>query len=126
MSAVTASAAEALVNRPEVVAEVRAAFERYEVALASGDVGTLNKLFWDSPFTVRFGVADRQHGAAGIRRWRSEHPSVPAGRRLHGTDVLTIDEYTAVVTTLFDYPGRAVEGRQTDRKSTRLNSSHNR
>ena len=39
-------------------------------------------------------------------------PSVPAGRRLWDTRVIAIDDRTAVVTTLFDYPDRAVEGRQ--------------
>lgn len=40
-------------------------------------------------------------------------PAVPPGRRLRDTHVLTVDDRTAVVTTLFDYPGGMVEGRQT-------------
>jgi hypothetical protein len=97
----------AAVDRPDVVAEVTEAFEEYERALAAGNVPVLTRLFWDDPRTVRFGVADRQHGAEEIAAWRSSHPSVPPGRRLYGTTVLTVDDRTAVVSTLFGYPGGA-------------------
>jgi hypothetical protein len=99
-------------DRPDVVAEVLAVSRRYERALAAGDVATLTELFWDDPRCVRFGVADRQQGGAQIAEWRRRHPSVPPGRRLSDTRVLTVDEHTAVVTTLFGYPGGRVEGRQ--------------
>ncbi|MGI5132237.1 AtzH-like domain-containing protein [Pseudonocardia sp. CA-107938] len=103
---------EVVIDRPEVVAQVTAAFERYEQALVDGDVAVLTELFWADPRCVRFGVADRQDGAAAIAAWRATHPSVPAGRRLHGTRVVAIDDTAAVVTTLFGYPDGAVEGRQ--------------
>ena len=99
-------------DRPEVVAEVRAAFDRYERALVDGDVAVLTELFWDDARCVRFGIADRQQGAAEIAAWRRAHPSVPPGRILRHTRVLAIDDRTAVVTTLFGYPDGAVEGRQ--------------
>ena len=41
------------INIPEVVAEVTAAFERYEAALVANDVSVLDELFWDSPLTLR-------------------------------------------------------------------------
>jgi len=46
------------INLPDVLAEVTAAFERYEAALVSNDIGTLNELFRNSPLTVRYGVAE--------------------------------------------------------------------
>jgi hypothetical protein len=61
---------------------------------------------------VRFGAADRQRGGAEIAAWRRAHPSVPRGRVLADTNVLAIDDRTAVVTTLFGYPGGVLEGRQ--------------
>lgn len=39
-------------NLPEVVAEVRARFERHEQALIDKDVAVLDATFWDSPHTV--------------------------------------------------------------------------
>ena len=103
----------AVLDLPRVVAEVRAVFERYERALVEGDVAVLTELFWDDPRCVRYGVADRQHGAAEIAAWRRTHPSVPPGRRLRETVVVAVDERTAVVSTLFGYPDGAREGRQT-------------
>lgn len=104
---------EVTLDRPDVVASVREVFASYERALAAGDVEVLTRLFWDDPRTVRYGVADRQHGAAEIAAWRAAHPSVPPGRRLSGTTVLALDDRTAVVCTLFGYPDQRVEGRQT-------------
>lgn len=40
-------------NRPEVVAEVREIFERYEQALVDKDVEVLDATFWNSPHTIR-------------------------------------------------------------------------
>jgi hypothetical protein len=109
----TPDCTEVEVNRPAIVADVRAAFTRYEVALATNDTATLNELFWDNPASLRFGTADRQRGATEIHDWRLQHAEVPPGRPLPDPDVLTVDSCTAVVTTLFSYPDRLIEGRQT-------------
>lgn len=61
------------INRPEIVAEVTQVFQRYEKALMSNDVPTLNELFWDSPLTVRYGLAEQAYGhdaIAGVRATR--------------------------------------------------------
>ncbi len=100
-------------DRTDVAADVRAAFDRYERALVDGDLAVLTELFWDDPRCVRFGIADRQRGGAEIAAWRREHPTVPPGRRLRDTTVLALGETAAVVTTLFDHPGGTTEGRQT-------------
>jgi ketosteroid isomerase-like protein len=96
-----------------VADEVRKVFARYEQALREADVAVLTELFWDDPRCVRYGVADRQHGAIEIAAWRREHPGVPAGRTLRDTVVLALGPDAAVVSTLFGYPGHAAEGRQT-------------
>ena len=41
------------VNIPEIVAEVQAAFDRYEKALDSNDVAALGSFFWSDPRVVR-------------------------------------------------------------------------
>jgi hypothetical protein len=100
------------VNRPDVVAEVAAAFADYEKALVVGDVPALSVAFWASDEVVRFGVADRQTGAAQLRAWREAQPPLPSGRRLVDTRITTFGSDTAVVTTRFHYPDRPAEGRQ--------------
>ena len=42
-----------IINDPVTLAEVTAAFMRYEQALLDGDGATLTALFVDSPLTVR-------------------------------------------------------------------------
>jgi Protein of unknown function (DUF3225) len=42
-------------NNPAIVAEVSAAFDRYEDALVHNKVEVLNELFWNSPTTQRYG-----------------------------------------------------------------------
>ena len=37
------------INLPAIVAEVTAAFERYEAALVNNNVAVLDELFWHSP-----------------------------------------------------------------------------
>lgn len=101
-----------VLDRPDVVTEVEAAFARYERALVEGDVATLTELFWDDPRCLRYGVADRQHGAQAIAAWRRDHPAVPPGRQLRETVVLAVGDSAAVVNTLFHHPGGRTEGRQ--------------
>lgn len=96
---------------PGPIAEVRTAFAIYEDALRSGDATVLNQQFWDSPDIVRFGVADRQLGFAELARWRHEQGALP-GRELRRTEISVFGADTAVVTTLFSYPERLLEGRQ--------------
>lgn len=55
-----------VVNDPAVVAEVQAAFDRYEAALLANDVASLDDWFWDDPRTVRFAFGAVQVGAESI------------------------------------------------------------
>lgn len=65
------------INLPEVAAEVRAAFDRYEAALVSNDVDVLNELFWNSERTLRFGPGENLYGHEAISAFRSARS--PAG-----------------------------------------------
>ena len=55
---------------PDVVAEVRAVIDRYETALMTNDIPTLEAIFWDDPRTVRLGVNEILLGMDAIRRFR--------------------------------------------------------
>ncbi|HKI98190.1 MAG TPA: oxalurate catabolism protein HpxZ [bacterium] len=100
------------INDPEVVAEVTAAFERYETALMANDVATLNELFWDSPHTLRYGVWENLYGHAAIAAYRG---SVPGGapQRVNGrTEITTFGHDFAVVNREFERIGTGQAGRQ--------------
>lgn len=58
------------VNEPATLAAVTAAFERYEAALMSNDVATLDALFWRSPHTLRYGVGETLYGFDEIAAFR--------------------------------------------------------
>ena len=59
------------INIPSVVAEVTAAFNRYETALNANDVATLDELFWQSPHTLRYGVGEQLYGYDQIAAFRA-------------------------------------------------------
>jgi hypothetical protein len=89
------------INRPEVVAAVTAAFERYERALVARDVDTLDEQFWDGEPVVRFGIAENQYGPAVIGAWRRVAPVIHPSRRLANTVVTTFGADFATVSTEF-------------------------
>jgi hypothetical protein len=89
------------INRPEIVAEVTAAFERYETALVTNDVETLSALFWESPYTIRFGIGENLYGSDEIAAFRAARPSVGLARTITGTVITTYGTDCATASTLF-------------------------
>lgn len=77
------------IDLPEVLAEVRAAFERYERALTANDVAVLNELFWDSTRTVRYGTHEMLYGAEAIRAFRAARPTADLARDLIRVEITT-------------------------------------
>ena len=73
------------IDTPEVVAEVTAAFERYEQALLANDVNTLTELFHDDPRTIRYGGAEILYGAKEIHAFRAARSPVGLTRTLSRT-----------------------------------------
>jgi hypothetical protein len=50
------------IDLPEVVAEVKAAYDRYNNAINSGTMAVLNDTFWNNPRTIRYGQAENLYG----------------------------------------------------------------
>ena len=92
------------IDLPDVVAEVRAAFERYEQALTSNDVDTLDAMFRDDPRTVRYGVSENLYGYAEIKAFRAARSPVALGRTLSKTVITTYGRDFAVASTLYERP----------------------
>ena len=100
------------INQPEIVAQVHAAFIEYERALVDNDVAAMNALFWHTPETVRYGIAEMQHGGEAIRAWREHCEPVPKSRKLHRTVVTTFGTDFATVSTEFTSDATHLLGRQ--------------
>jgi len=100
------------IDIPEVVAEVRAAFERYEQALSSNDHDTIDALFWDSPATLRYGPNGTLVGHAAISAFRRARDIKGVVRTLENTRITTFGRDLAVANTESTRPGSDVTGRQ--------------
>ena len=101
------------VNQPNVVAEVTAAFARYEQALTTNDLAVLDELFWADPRTVRYGIGEALYGIEAIRAFRGARPAQGLARTLERTVITAFGQDFATASTLFSrasVPGRL--GRQ--------------
>jgi Protein of unknown function (DUF3225) len=100
------------IDSPEVVAEVRAAFDRYEKALNDNDVPALNATFRDDPRTIRYGGAEILYGYAEIKAFRTAR-TPPGTRTISKTVISTYGRDHAVASTLFHRPSLPAKiGRQ--------------
>ena len=89
------------IDLPEVVAEVRAAFERYEQALVSNDVATLDTLFRQDSRTIRYGIAENLYGHEEVAAFRAGRSPVNLMRTRSRTVISTYGRDFAVASTLF-------------------------
>ena len=101
------------INRPDILNEVRAEFERYEAALVANDVPVLNDFFWSSEHTVRYGIAEESYGITAVRRYRAIAKPVQPGRKLANTVITTFGDSFASVCTEFEDEELSTVGRQT-------------
>ena len=101
-----------IINIPEVVAEVTAAFERYEKALTGNDVAVLDELFWNHPATLRYGVGENLYGHAAIAAFRQGRPAAGLDRTLRNTVITTFGRDLATANTEFLRPSTEWVGRQ--------------
>ncbi|MGO2370341.1 MAG: oxalurate catabolism protein HpxZ [Serratia sp. (in: enterobacteria)] len=100
------------IDRPAVLAEVNAAFYRYEQALISNDIDILDELFWHDGRTVRYGATENLYGIDQIRDFRLQRPSKGLDRVLENTVITTYGDDMAVASTEFRRPGSERIGRQ--------------
>ena len=101
------------IDLPEVLAEVKEQFARYEKALVTNDVAVLDELFRADPRTLRYGVGENLYGYDAIMAFRAARSPAGLMRRTEKTVITTYGRDTAVASTLFyrdTAPGRV--GRQ--------------
>jgi hypothetical protein len=99
------------IDQPDIVAEVAAAFARYEEALVNNDVAVLNAMFRNDRRTIRYGGAENLYGHAEISAFRAARAPVGLARTLSRTVITTYGRDLAVASTLFHRePGKI--GRQ--------------
>lgn len=102
------------VNEPSVLAQVNRAVDDYERALTGNQLEELDRLFWSSPHTLRYGAGEHLYGHAAIaafRRVRAD--SGQLARHVLERSVTTFGDAFAVANIVFQRPGDTRLGRQT-------------
>jgi hypothetical protein len=100
------------INHPETLADVTAAFARYEIALVTNDVAVLDELFWNSPCTLRYGVGENLYGFAEIQAFRAGRPAQGLTRDVLRTVITTYGRDYATANIEFQRVGGNKTGRQ--------------
>jgi hypothetical protein len=101
------------INRPEVLAELTQAFERYERALVANDVAVLDELFWNSEHTLRYGVGENLYGYDAIKAFRAGRAPTGLAREVLRTQITTYGDSFACTHIEFMREGSSRAGRQT-------------
>ncbi len=100
------------INLPHVLAEMEVAFARYEDALVNNKVDVLDELFWNSPHTLRYGIAENLYGFEAIQAFRASRLSQGLQRTCMNAMITTYGEDFATANTEFQRDGVARSGRQ--------------
>ena len=77
------------VDLPGVVAEVAAAFNRYEKALITNDVAVLDDTFHVDPRTIRYGGSEILYGHDEIAAFRAARSPIGLNRTTSKTVITT-------------------------------------
>lgn len=101
-----------IVNDPEVLAEVEAAFALYERALMENDLDALDRSFWHSPLTVRIGPGQNLYGIEAIQAFRQNRVGGSPQRELLHVVITTFGRDFATANAEFQRVGAAAPGRQ--------------
>ena len=102
------------VNLPEVVAELRDLYPRYENALVSNDVETLVNMFWAAPEVMRFGVTENLYGHEELEAFRKSRPPANLARTVKRLEIVSFGHDFASITLEFERvtPKGTSHGRQ--------------
>ena len=101
-------------NLPEVLAELRDLYPRYEQALVTNDVETLLALFWASPHVMRFGATENLYGEEELEAFRKSRPAANLARTVKRLDIVSFGRDFATITLEFERntPKSLMRGRQ--------------
>jgi hypothetical protein len=101
------------IDQPDVVAEVKAAYDRYNDAVNAGNIAILNATFRNDPRTIRYGQGENLYGYKEIEGFRAAARPLDPPRTLAKTVITTYGRDYAVASTLTyraNQPGKV--GRQ--------------
>jgi hypothetical protein len=101
-----------IINDPTVLSEVTDAVDAYEAALMGNDVAALDGAFWNSPHTVRLGVAENLWSFDEIAAFRVGRAGGSPPRTRLRTEITTFGADFAVANVAFRRDDTGKIGRQ--------------
>jgi ketosteroid isomerase-like protein len=101
------------INDPLVLAEIEAASDRYEAALLSNELETLDASFWQDARVLRISARDELQGIENIRRFRAGRAPTDAARDYLSRDITSFGDHTAITNITFLRKADSRVGRQT-------------
>jgi len=103
------------INDPAVVREIETESAGYDRALGANDVAALNGYFFESPFTIRYGIAENLYGYPEIQAYRAAVVASGAGPKRERTVITAYGKDFATVSTLSrsSQPGKVGRTMQT-------------
>jgi Protein of unknown function (DUF3225) len=90
------------VNLPDVIAELRELYPRYEQALVSNDVDSLVGMFWASPKVMRFGVTENLYGPEELEAFRRSRPAANLARTITRLEIVSFGVDFASISLEFE------------------------
>jgi len=99
-------------NDPETLAGLTAACDAYEAALMGNDLEAMDQLFWDSAFTLRYGVGENLYGIEAIREFRKARPGGSPQREVLRREITAFGTEMGISNLEFRREGSASIGRQ--------------
>jgi hypothetical protein len=100
------------INDPVALANLTLAFAEYEQALVTNDIATLDRLFWNSPHTLRYGAGENLYGFDAIQAFRNGRPAKGLERTVTRTALTTFGSDYGVANIEFIRAGNERIGRQ--------------
>ena len=98
------------INNPQTLAEVTRQFDRYQQALIDNDIAVMNELFWNSAFTIRYGIGENLYGHAEIAAYRGARDPKSVARVVGKSTITSYGRDAATTNIEFTRNGR--KGRQ--------------
>lgn len=99
-------------NDPKALASLTAACDLYETALMENDLDTLDALFLDSAYTLRFGVGENLYGIEDIRAFRKSRTGGSPQRAVLRREIVTLGPELGLCNLAFQRDGSPRIGRQ--------------
>jgi hypothetical protein len=90
------------INDPDVIAELRALYPRYEQALVTNDVDVLVEMFWAGDQVMRFGVDENLYRPEELAAFRKGRPATNLARTVTRLDIVSFGRDFASITLEFE------------------------